>query len=314
MRLSAILILMATGCGPSVSLEDSDGGGMADTGSSTDAPPPSTSTSASTSTGTSTSTTTTSAATSATIGDDTTGGSESTDEGAIFLIEPDWGTSCLCCDVFAQDCPEGEKCVPWANDGSEQWNGTRCTPIVDDAGGLGDPCTVTDSAASGIDDCGLELVCWNVDPDTLQGTCVAMCTGDEVNPECREGTECLIINDGVLILCLPPCDPLALDACPEGNACVPSQAGFVCAPSAGPVGSGVPCEPAWLPGECGPGSVCAYLGSVPPCDGDLPGCCTSICDLSQPDPCGELGLVCTSWWGDAPVPPGFENVGFCALP
>lgn len=308
-----ILTIMIMGCGPVVLPGDSGGDAMSETGSSTGGPPIS---SPMTSTTTSTTDETSASTTGATfMGDDTTGGSESTDEGTIFLIPPDGGgNACLCCDVFAQDCPEGEKCMPWANDGSDEWNGTRCSPIDDDAGALGEPCTVTGSAASGIDDCGPGLVCWDVDPDTLQGTCVAMCTGDEAVPECRQGTECFESNNGVLILCLPPCDPLAIDACPEGDACVPSATGFVCAPSAGPVGSGVPCDPSWVPGECGPGSVCAYLGTVPPCDGELPGCCAATCDLSQPDPCGELGLVCTSWWGDDPIPPGFEDVGLCALP
>lgn len=306
MKASAFLLWLMAGCGPVVQPSDgSDAGTGADTGSSTEAPPPP---------GMSTSTSTSDAPSSTTTGDPTFGqADEST--GSVFLIEPDGGgSSCLCCDVFAQDCPDGEKCMPWSNDGTDVWNGTRCSPIDDEPGGIGEPCTVTGSAASGIDDCGPGLVCWDVGSDTLQGTCVAMCSGGEANPECPAGTECLVTNNGVLILCLPPCDPLALEACPAGDTCVPSVEGFVCVPSAGPVGSGVPCEPAWLPEACGPGSICAYLGSVPPCDGDLPGCCAATCDLSQPDPCGELGLVCSSWWGDGPVPPGFEDVGFCALP
>ena len=304
MKASRFLLLLVAGCGPVVPpSESSDAGTGADTGSSTEAPPPP-----------GTSTSTSDAPSSTTTGDPTFGqADEST--GSVFLIQPDGGgTSCLCCDVFAQDCPDGEKCMPWSNDGTGVWNGTRCSPIDDEPAGIGEPCTVTGSAASGIDDCGPGLVCWDVDSDTLQGTCVAMCSGGEANPECPAGTECLVTNNGVLILCLPPCDPLALEACPAGDTCVPSDEGFVCVPSAGPVGSGVPCEPAWLPEACGPGSICAYLGRVPPCDGDLPGCCAATCDLSQPDPCGELGLVCSSWWGDGPVPPGFEDVGFCALP
>ncbi|MEX1364969.1 MAG: hypothetical protein AB1Z98_17710, partial [Nannocystaceae bacterium] len=30
------------------------------------------------------------------------------------------------CSLFAQDCPDGEKCMPWANDGGDAWNATIC--------------------------------------------------------------------------------------------------------------------------------------------------------------------------------------------
>jgi len=310
-KASWLPILMAVGCGPMILPGDSDSDPTTDTSTSTEAPPPP-STSTTTSTPTSTSTSTTSTDTSTATGEATFSDPDSTDDGVIFLLRPDGGGSCFCCTVFNQDCPMGEKCVPWSNDGGDEWNSRRCSPIVDDPVGLGEPCTMESSVASGFDNCDEGLFCWDVDPDTLQGTCVAMCLGHELDPQCPAGTDCLIRNNGNVIPCLPPCDPLAIDACSEGDACVPSYAGFVCAPSAGPVGA--PCEPAWLPGECGPGSVCAYLGSVPDCGGVLPGCCASTCDLSQPDPCVGMGLVCTSWWGDDPVPPGFEDVGFCALP
>ena len=79
------------------------------------------------------------------------------------------------CDIEAQDCPEGEKCMPWANDGGDEWNGTRCSPIAKDPGPLGGPCLAEGSGTSGIDDCDLGLVCWQVDPKTNQGVCHAMC-------------------------------------------------------------------------------------------------------------------------------------------
>ena len=33
------------------------------------------------------------------------------------------------CDPYAQDCADGERCVPFANDSSGVWNSTRCSPI-----------------------------------------------------------------------------------------------------------------------------------------------------------------------------------------
>ena len=39
-----------------------------------------------------------------------------------FFCPPDGGDEFFECDLFAQDCPAGEKCMPWANDGTEVWN------------------------------------------------------------------------------------------------------------------------------------------------------------------------------------------------
>ena len=41
-----------------------------------------------------------------------------------FIIEfdvPDSGE----CDAFAQECPEGQKCAPYADDGGSSWNNTK---------------------------------------------------------------------------------------------------------------------------------------------------------------------------------------------
>ena len=35
------------------------------------------------------------------------------------------------CDPYAQDCPEGEKCVPYASTGSD-WNANKCVAIMGD--------------------------------------------------------------------------------------------------------------------------------------------------------------------------------------
>ena len=46
------------------------------------------------------------------------------------------------CDLWAQDCPVGEKCMPWANAGGPAWNDARCTPLDSQPGQPGDACTV----------------------------------------------------------------------------------------------------------------------------------------------------------------------------
>ncbi len=40
--------------------------------------------------------------------------------------------------IWAQDCPEGEKCMPWANDGGGSWNATRCSPLDPNPSAVGD--------------------------------------------------------------------------------------------------------------------------------------------------------------------------------
>lgn len=305
MRASSILLLLAAGCGPVVQPpEGTDTEPAADTGSSSEAPPPPNTTSTTTA-----STTTSSPPT--TTSDGTTAGSETT--GDLFLIMPDGGGGEHCmCDLFAQDCPPEEKCTPWNEDGGDVLDCSRCSDIAPQPRGLGETCTVEGSATSGLDDCDLGLLCWDVDPDTLQGTCVALCAGSEADPQCDAPNECLLANDGYLIVCLPPCDPLTFGSCPDGEACVPSLDAFVCAPSPAPAGSG-PCELGMIPSACGIGSVCAPAELVPSCDSLENGCCTPTCSLAA-DPCGELGLVCSSWWGPDPAPAGYEDVGFCALP
>jgi hypothetical protein len=317
MKVFQILVLMVAGCGPTILPEDSDADATADTGSSTEAPPPSsTSTTTSTSTSTTTSTST-STGNSTMTGEATFSDPDSTDEGVVFLLRPDGGgSSChLCCDIWAQDCPEGTKCMPDSNEGTDVVDGVRCSGLAQDPGALGEPCTVEGWVASGIDDCDYGLMCWHVDPDTLQGTCVALCMGDEANPICDGVTDCLVSNGNDLPLCLPPCDPLVGGACPEGDACVPSHHEFVCAPTgtASPPGGSCPLDQ--VPYGCEPGSVCVGSEIVgPPCDETMSGCCTPYCDLSQPDPtasCLDPGQICVPWH-DTPLP-GLEDVGICAL-
>jgi hypothetical protein len=257
-----------------------------------------------------------------TSGQTDTGGSSGGDSsgGMAFLLEPDGGGVSFECDIFAQDCPAGEKCMPWANDGSGAWNATRCSPVADNPGQPGDECTVEGSGTSGIDDCDIGVMCWDVDPKTNMGTCVAMCTGDESNPICEDpDTSCAIANDGAIVLCLPACDPIVQD-CAEGQACYPINDAWACAPDAsGEMGVyGDPCE---FINVCDPGLICLGAGAVPAgeaCEGSE-GCCTEVCDLM--DPMGDMqctgqpgGQTCQPWYEEGNAPPGYEDVGACALP
>ncbi|MCA9704238.1 MAG: hypothetical protein KDK70_00115 [Myxococcales bacterium] len=245
----------------------------------------------------------------------TTNGDSTT--GSAFIIEPEVGPPPFYCDLFAQDCRKGSKCMPWAIDGGSVWNHTRCSEIIDHPGHPGDACTVEGSGVSGIDTCDLGVQCWNADPVTNVGTCVSMCTGDENDPQCTEpATTCTIANDGLIALCLEPCLPLG-PGCPTGQACVPVGETWVCALVASdPVGTqGAPCE--FING-CDPGLVCVNPSGVPGCAGAV-GCCTELCDLSDPagsDQCSgaAVGQQCLPWYLGGMSPSGYESVGLCSDP
>jgi hypothetical protein len=230
---------------------------------------------------------------------------------ASFISDPDGASVSITCDLWDQDCPPGEKCMPWANDGGNSWNGTRCSPIAPDPGQPGDPCTVEGSGVSGVDSCDVASMCWGVDPETNEGTCVAFCTGSENNPICFDpGTTCSINGEGTLILCLPTCDPLVQD-CADGEGCWGVHADFVCAPDAsGDDGSYAdPCE--YL-NACDPGLACLPSELVPGCQAS--GCCSPFCHLDQPNNCYGASQACIPWFEPGQSPPGYEHVGVCGIP
>lgn len=187
------------------------------------------------------------------------------------------------CSVWAQDCIAGENCVPWANDGGNVWNSTVCRPIDPLGHPAGDPCVVEDSMVSGFDDCDANSVCFDVDPATLEGTCVAFCEGSGDAPTCADrNQQCVIENEGVVSLCLDTCDPLG-DGCDKGRSCVAAQpATFVCVRP----GESVVGEECTQFIDCMPGSSCLQTEDAAPV-------CTSPCSLL--DGVCELGSTCLPW-------------------
>lgn len=219
------------------------------------------------------------------------------------------------CDLWAQDCPVGEKCMPWANDGGFVWNDARCTPIDSAPGQPGDACTVEGSGVTGIDSCDIGSMCWNVDEDN-NGVCQSLCQGTQNSPLCDNPAEaCVPFNDGALPLCVPQCDPLL--GCPDGEGCYPADGGFVCVPDAsGPDlgGYGDACE---FVNACDPGLLCANPAVVPGCVSS--GCCTNYCDLSEEEASADCGGVsegqeCISAFPEGMLLPGLEDTGICAIP
>jgi hypothetical protein len=246
-----------------------------------------------------------------------TGGGGSTGTTCSFLgCEATSGGIEPVCDNWAQDCPEGQKCMPAANDGSTAWNTTVCTDVNPAKKQPGDECTVEGSGVSGIDDCDKGVMCWEVDPATNIGTCVAQCTGSPDAPLCGLGGTCFISNDGVLNLCLPLCDPLAQD-CPGTGLCIPNpknNAEFTCVLDAsGEEGQAFDaCE---YINVCDKGLLCANPMLATECDPAAIGCCLPFCPLDEvPSMCPGANLECIPWFDVGTAPPGYENVGFCGIP
>jgi hypothetical protein len=230
--------------------------------------------------------------------------------GAGFIEDPDGRHPEIECSILEEDCPRGEKCMPWANDGASSWNALRCFPIAPDPAGVGEPCTVVGSGVSGIDDCELHSMCWNVDPETDMGTCVAFCVGSENNPTCLDpNSRCVFGSDGVLMLCIPMCHPLEQD-CLVGEVCVGGDE-FSCEPDASGE-SGVPGDPCEYLNVCDPGLACVASESVPDCASPV-GCCSAFCPIGDGSPCLP-GQACLPWFEAGQAPRGYADVGICMLP
>ncbi|WP_096332251.1 hypothetical protein [Nannocystis exedens] len=235
--------------------------------------------------------------------------------GCYAEFEGEGAVRCSPCDPWFQDCPRGEKCVPEDESGQGDWNETTCIPLDPDPDAPGEPCTVDPKPTHIVDSCELDAICLGVDPETLTGTCVPRCQGWADAPECPAGTACVISHEGVLIPCLPTCDPLG-PPCPGGQACqlnFSDPDNFVCletdpdalaplfAPCAGPL-------------DCGPGLACmdaALAGECDPQQSDR--CCLALCDLAAPS-CPGLMQECLPFWSTDPPPSEWADLGLCRLP
>lgn len=291
--LAASLGLAAgmTGCGPAVDAGNSMDGSTGSTGGrgTTDSPPVTSGPAVTTATTASTTSSDdggTSSTSTTFLG--SSGGSEESTGAGQFITDPDGGGGVygLECSVWDQDCARGDKCVPWANDGSDVWNATVCRPIDPQGRAPGEPCSMEDNAVSGFDDCDANSYCFDVDAETLEGTCVAFCGGHELEPTCADsGQTCVIENEGVVTVCLDSCDPLGV-ACDGDRSCVAVRTEtFVCVR---------PGDSA-LSEACTQFTDCALGSSCDPSEVETP-TCTSPCNPLEGG-C-EPGSTCQPW-GDA---------------
>lgn len=230
----------------------------------------------------------------------TTGAGDSTSTGA-----PELPSEGFHCDPRLQDCPEGQKCMPFGTMAQTDWSGARCVPIADDPAGLGEPCETQDYSHSGLDDCGLGLICWYfAGAGDLHGRCLGLCGEDDicVDPDAR-----CYLQPEASFLCYPLCDPLAQDCPPPATLCARSSNvdGFICryAPTGEPAGAGMPCVSET---ECAPGHVCDPADLVDGCAGER--CCAPLCSLGQPSCPPELPQ-CQPL--DPALGPEYVDVGAC---
>jgi hypothetical protein len=145
--------------------------------------------------------------------------------------------------------------------------------------------------------------------ETNKGVCVALCTGDQENPECGDpSTACAVVNDGVLNLCLDRCDPLIQD-CAGDDVCIPVDAAYVCVldASADQGAAFDPCEFAYA---CDKGLLCLGPAAATECDQGAAGCCLPYCSIAEGTGCPGEGQTCQAVFD--PQPPGLEDVGIAA--
>jgi hypothetical protein len=226
------------------------------------------------------------------------------DSGCDFLAfcQFDAGPSVLECDIYVQDCPQGQKCAPWAPDGPDLYAGAHCVPVTGD-GQPGEACVATDRD-EGLDDCARGSKCWDLDAEQ-HGQCVALCSGSQDTPACAwgDGIHVCELDFETLALCRAPCDPLQSE-CGEGMQCVPAAEQFLCVKVSGPLhGQDELCASEL---ECAEGLVCTGPLNVPPaCDEMF--CCQPYCQL--PDgACPDPDQICAQVYEDNPT------VGFCSIP
>lgn len=183
------------------------------------------------------------------------------------------------------------------------------TPVLEPAtcqapGGVPTDGLCTSDLDDASHDCNAQDVCWNPSPDAgAASRCFERCVGPNM-AQCSPGRVCDPVVAGLLHICVPACDPLGVDPCPNADdVCVPSrhrdydpelegfspgEADFVCKPHAssdgmpGDLGAG--CDE---PNECGEGLTCAT--SDIDCGGPNP-CCLPFC-IEDVD-CSSASLVC----------------------
>lgn len=205
-----------------------------------------------------------------------------------------------CNPWLEQDCPDTEKCQPI---GDDWWTTSTCRAPAAESAAIGEPCN-SEGTFSGEDNCQAHATCWDIDPQTNVGTCVALCGGAPHAPICPPGTACALADPMWAAFCLPVCDPL-IDDCTTGQACIQMSETFACAPlDEQPVTNGEVCD---APNDCADGLVCVEASRLPSCAGER--CCTAVCNLDAPN-CSPEAPNCTPALTQSPAE--LAHVGLCS--
>jgi hypothetical protein len=231
--------------------------------------------------------TATDASASATVADtgidvttDACGDDDDEDTGVIF----DHGPTPEC-DLFEQDCLDGEKCIP------RGFFSTECVPIPKEPLEEGEACT----AVSREDPCDVGQWCGPTATGVGESTCVRLCAGTFVDPVCPPDMICVFDDDNVVAYCAPPCDPFEPDACGEGLSCLPTRLGLGCVQGGYAGGS----DHCYQHDSCVGGLACHEVAGC--CHSK---CCAPFCDGAHPCEVGDCVPL------DPPIP-GPEGLGLC---
>jgi hypothetical protein len=209
----------------------------------------------------------------------------------------DGGLQTGCNPVAQTGCSPGEKCTAVQVSGNQEAHA-----CVSDPGGLEpfDPCNA--SLNDGIDGCPAGFVCLE---GADGGACVNLCL---TNSDCDDGI-CVYHSTDNIRHCAAECSAFE-PSCVSPLECRRASDRFVCKfPSHGDTGTqGSPCE-AEEDFGCAGGFACLPGPIVLGCTDSS--CCTSLCELSDSDPCPQPS-TCNALF---PNPaPGFADVGACFVP
>jgi hypothetical protein len=213
------------------------------------------------------------------------------------------------CDIWSDSCDTSHKCMPVDITGDSTFDAHRCVPVSGETDPIGGVCSAPKFLLDGLDTCEKGAICWELDQDG-NGTCFRFCDGSLRDPICPPASRCITISD-VFDYCSPYCNPL-LDDCDAERLCLPivDSEIWTCY-NHDPANAGAFGEPCTAENTCAEGLLCLGMENAKECS-VAPGCCTPVCDLSAPVECPGVGQECLPWY-ETP-PPGFEDVGFCAVP
>ncbi len=215
------------------------------------------------------------------------------------------------CDPFMQNCPEGQKCVPYSVEGGASYDAVRCVEVTGERR-PGEPCTASGTGLTGFDDCIKGAICFDLDQDN-HGYCISQCTGSYEVPVCPDNVKCVSAAEQALNLCFPPCDPLQQD-CPRDELCVPIATRFICALD-GSAEDGQVNDPCGSPNACDKGLFCHdSVSASAACDPVSSGCCQPFCKFPDAT-CPNPDQKCMQWFNPALFPPNDPQleIGVCAI-